>query len=202
VVLLPPAGAEAGDLSADDVFFSAMPAPFGFGLWTAHFSPAVLGAPTVLAARFDAGRTLQAMARHRVSVLACVSTQFIMMLNSPLLDTVDLSSLASCSRGRGGALRPRRRLRGSHGGEVLQFYGSNETGALSRTALTDSRQRRLTTAGRVIDAMQVRVYDDRRELVSGSPRVGIPAGKGPATCIGYLDDDGPTRSCSPTTAGC
>jgi acyl-CoA synthetase len=183
--------AEAGDLSADDVFFSAMPAPFGFGLWTAHFSPAVLGAPTVLAARFDAGRTLQAMARHRVSVLACVSTQFIMMLNSPLLDTVDLSSLRVMFTG--GEAVPYARAAAFEdrtGARVLQFYGSNETGALSRTALTDSRQRRLTTAGRVIDAMQVRVYDDRRELVSGSPRVGIPAGKGPATCIGYLDDDG------------
>ena len=25
--------------TADDVFLSALPAPFGFGLWTAHFSP-------------------------------------------------------------------------------------------------------------------------------------------------------------------
>jgi acyl-CoA synthetase len=182
--------AEAGDLSADDVFFSAMPAPFGFGLWTAHFSPSVLGAPTVLAARFDAARTLQAIAQHRVSVLACVSTQFIMMLNSPLLDEVDLSSLRVMFTG--GEAVPYARAAAFEdrtGAKVLQFFGSNETGALSRTTLTDSRQRRLTTAGRVIDAMQVRVYDDRRELAGGSPLVGIPAGKGPATCIGYLDDD-------------
>ena len=46
--------AVAGDLSPDDVFFGAVPAPFGFGLWTAHFSPAVLGSPTVVATRFDA----------------------------------------------------------------------------------------------------------------------------------------------------
>ena len=29
--------------TADDVFLSALPAPFGFGLWTAHFSPAIVG---------------------------------------------------------------------------------------------------------------------------------------------------------------
>ena len=182
--------AEAGDLSGDDVFFSALPAPFGFGLWTAHFSPAVLGAPTVLAARFDADRTLQAMARHQVSVLACVSTQFIMMLHSPLLDELDLSSLRVMFTG--GEAVPYARAAAFEdrtGAKVLQFYGSNETGALSRTVLTDSRQRRFETAGRVIDAMAVRVYDQGGEPVTGSPLVGIPAAKGPATCIGYLDDD-------------
>jgi acyl-CoA synthetase len=35
----------------------------------------------------------------------------------------------------------------------------------------------------------VRVYDERGALVAGAPRVGIPACKGPATCVGYLDDD-------------
>ena len=35
--------ADAGDLTTDDVFFSALPAPFGFGLWTSHVTPAVLG---------------------------------------------------------------------------------------------------------------------------------------------------------------
>ena len=32
---------ESGELTPDDVFFGAVPAPFGFGLWTAHFSPGV-----------------------------------------------------------------------------------------------------------------------------------------------------------------
>ena len=43
---------------------------------------------------------------------------------------------------------------------VLQFYGSNETGALSRTALSDTREKRLRTAGRVIEEMQVRLFDE------------------------------------------
>ena len=34
--------------TADDVFLSALPAPFGFGLWTAHFTPAIVGAPCVV----------------------------------------------------------------------------------------------------------------------------------------------------------
>jgi acyl-CoA synthetase len=171
-------------------FFGAVPAPFGFGLWTAHFSPGVLGCPTVLAAKFDVERTLRAVAAHRVSVLACVSTQFIMMLNSPLLDELDLSSLRVMFTGgeavpfaRAAAFEDRT------GATVLQFYGSNETGVLSGTRLTDSRERRFGTAGRVIEAMAVRVYDDRGTEMTGDPLVGIPACKGPATCVGYLDDD-------------
>ena len=33
-------------LSPSDVFFSALPTPFGFGIWTAHVTPTLLGAPT------------------------------------------------------------------------------------------------------------------------------------------------------------
>jgi acyl-CoA synthetase len=150
----------------------------------------VLGAPTVLGARFDVERTLRAVAAHRVTVLACVSTQFIMMLNSPLLDEIDLSSLRVMFTGgeavpfaRAAAFEDRT------GAKVLQFYGSNETGVLSGTRLADSRERRFGTAGRVIDAMQVRVYDDQGVPMTGAPLVGVPACKGPATCVGYLDDD-------------
>jgi acyl-CoA synthetase len=181
---------EAGALTSDDVFFGAVPAPFGFGLWTAHFSPGVLGCPTVVAAKFDVERTLRAVVAHGVSVLACVSTQFIMMLNSPLFDELDLSSLRVMFTGgeavpfaRAAAFEDRT------GATVLQFYGSNETGVLSGTRLTDSRARRFGTAGRVIDAMAVRVYDETGRQMTGTPLVGIPACKGPATCVGYLDDD-------------
>ena len=181
---------QAGDLRADDVFFGAVPAPFGFGLWTAHFSPTVLGSPTVVADRFNAERALRAIAQYRVTVLACVSTQFIMMLNAPILDELDLSSLRVMFTG--GEAVPYERAAAFEdrtGAKVLQFYGSNETGALSRTCLTDSRERRFGTAGRIIDDMQVRVFDEDGKPVTGTPQVGIPACKGPATCVGYLDDE-------------
>ena len=34
---------------------SVIPPPFGFGLWTAHFTPGIMGCPTVVTERFDAG---------------------------------------------------------------------------------------------------------------------------------------------------
>lgn len=181
--------AEAGGFTPDDVFMSVIPAPFGFGLWTAHFTPAFLGAPVVVTERFSADATVRAIEEHRVSVLSAVSTQFIMMLDSPEMAARDLSSLKALFTG-GEAVPYDRAARFEEvtGAVVLQFYGSNETGALSRTSWQDSRDRRLRTAGRVIDDMQVRLLDDDRADVTASGGPGQPACRGPATCLGYWDD--------------
>jgi len=179
---------ESGELTPDDVFMSVLPAPFGFGLWTAHFTPTALGAPCVVLEKFTPEAALAAIERHRVSVLAAVSTQFIMLLNSPALERSDLRSLRVLYTG-GEAVPAERAQEWEQrtGSLVLQFYGSNETGALSRTTTRDSQQKRLTTAGRVIDSMRVRLFDDAGNDVSASGR-GIPACRGPLTCRGYYGD--------------
>lgn len=179
--------AEAADLTGADVFCSAIPAPFGFGLWTAHFTPTYVGAPCVVPDRFHPDELLHAMADERVSVLACVSTQFIMMLASAELDRVDLSALRVMFTG--GEAVPYERAAAFEdrtGATVLQFYGSNETGAISRTTLRDPREVRLRTAGSLIPVMQVRLFDEDEREVSGRGR---PAGRGPAACLGYYGDE-------------
>jgi len=179
---------EAGALSERDVFGSVLPAPFGFGLWTAHFTPALLGVPCVVLERFTADETIRRIERHRVSVLAAVSTQFIMLLNAPALAKHDLSSLRALFTG--GEAVPYERaaeFEEKTGAAVLQFYGSNETGALSRTTTRDPREMRLRTAGRVIPSMHVRLYDDAGRDVTASGR-GQPACKGPVTSLGYYED--------------
>jgi acyl-CoA synthetase len=181
--------ADAGAFTHDDVFFSALPAPFGFGLWTSHVTPAVLGCTTVVQERFDAAAALVAMERERVSVLACVSTQFLMMINSPEFEQRDLSSLRCMFTG-GEAVPGERaaRFEAVTGARVLQFYGSNETGALSRTTMRDDREHRLGTAGQVIPEMRVRLLDESDRDIVGPNEPGNPVCRGPATCFGYLDD--------------
>ncbi len=184
---------EAGELSPDDVCMSVVPAPFGFGIWTSHVTPVLLGAPTVLLPRFTAEGALAAIERHRVSVLAAVSTQFVMMLNSPALGRHDLRSLRVLFTG--GEAVPEARaaeFEERTGAKVLQFYGSNETGALSRTTTRDSRELRLTTAGRVIEGMAVRLFDEQGRDVTKSGR-GIPGCRGPATSRGYYADEEANR---------
>jgi acyl-CoA synthetase len=179
---------DSGEMTPADVFCSVLPAPFGFGLWTAHFTPAVLGAPCVVLERFSAEETLRRIERHRVTVLAAVSTQFIMLLNEPSLPKHDLSSLRALYTG--GEAVPYERaaeFEQRTGAAVLQFYGSNETGALSRTTTRDTRNVRLRTAGHVIPSMNVRLFDDASRDVTASG-TGQPACRGPLTSLGYYED--------------
>ena len=181
---------EAGGFGEDEVFFGALPAPFGFGLWTAHFTPTALGAPTVVMDRFDADEALDLIERERVTVLCCVSTQFIMLLNAQAERPRDLSSLRSMFTG--GEAVPFERaaeFESATGAKVLQFYGSNETGALSHTSHATDRDTRLRTAGHIIPEMNVRLLDpETHEDVAEGVREGQPACLGPATALGYWGD--------------
>jgi acyl-CoA synthetase len=180
---------EAGDLSGSDVFLSALPTPFGFGLWTAHFTPTLLGARTVLLRSFDADELVRALDEHGVTVLAAVSTQFILMLHSPELEARKLPQLRALFTG--GEAVPYERAREFEdrtGAPVLQFYGSNETGALSRTTLRDPQEVRLRSAGHVIESMQVRLFDDAGHDVTEKGE-GQPGCRGPLLSRGYYADD-------------
>ena len=91
----------------------------------------------------------------------------------------------------GGEMVPERRaaeFEDRTGCRVLQFYGSNETGALSRTTLRDGRERRLRTAGQVIPEMHVRLLDDDGADVTAGGGPGVAACRGPLCCLGYYGD--------------
>ena len=180
-----------GALTSSDVFMSVLPAPFGFGLWTAHFTPTILGAPCVLLDRFTPEATLAAIATHRVTVLAAVSTQFMMMLNSSEIAAHDLSSLRVLYTG--GEMVPYARaaeFEDRTGARVLQFYGSNETGALSATNLDDDRDTRLRTGGHIIPSMHVCLLDpDMGTDITAGGGPGVAACRGALNCLGYYEDD-------------
>ncbi len=181
----------ASRLSGADVFMSLVPGPFGFGLWSAHFAPVVFGAPCLHLDRFHADTALRAVAEHRVSVLACVTTQFQLMLSSPLIDELDLSSLRVLYTG--GEAVPAERAREWErrtGSTVLQFYGSNEIGPFSCTALTDSDELRLSTVGRIVDGLEVTIYDEDGRDITATGGPGQPGGRGPGLVGGgYWNDD-------------
>jgi acyl-CoA synthetase (AMP-forming)/AMP-acid ligase II len=182
-------GAEAADVGPDEVFLGAVPAPFGFGLWTSHFLPALLGAPNVVMERFDVAVMIDLIERESVTVLNCVSTQFKMLLRSDAAADANLDSLRVMFTG-GEAVPYSEALAFEErtGAAVLQFYGSNETGAVSVTTVDDDSDTRLRTCGHVIDRMQVRVFDDTATEVVGTMRRGQPAVNGPLMCQGYWGD--------------
>jgi len=182
---------DAGKFRDDEVFMGIVPAPFGFGMWTSHFSPPALGVPTIIMEKFDAHAALDLIERERVTVLCCVSTQFIMILNAQAERPRDLSSLRSMFTG-GEAVPYERAAEFEEvtGAPVLQFYGSNETGTLSYTSWRDDRDHRLRTAGKLIPEMEVRLFDpDTLEDITGKSKRGQPGCRGPATCLGYWNDE-------------
>ena len=179
-----------GALTPEDRFCVAVPAPFGFGLWTTHFTPAALGAPTILMRRFSPELMLRLIERERATVLCAVTTQFIMMLNSPDLAQYDLTSLRVLFTG-GEAIPPQRaqEFEQQTGAVLLNFYGSNETGVLTGTRVDDSQQIRLNTGGRPVPEMNVRLLHPETGEVLKRWEQGVPACRGPATTLGYYDDD-------------
>jgi acyl-CoA synthetase len=179
---------EFGGVRSNDVFMSVLPAPFGFGLWTAHVSPTLLGVPCVVQSRFDAAQAAAEIETHRVTVLAAVSSQFVMILDAA--GDRDLSSLRVLFTGGEAISSVRaREFEQRTGCRVLNFYGSNESGMLSGTQISDSIEQRLTTGGRVVPEMNVRLYDLDGRRIAGDRGEGRPACRGPATALGYWDDD-------------
>jgi acyl-CoA synthetase len=175
-----------GHLTPDDIFLPVIPTPFGFGLWTSHTTPIYLGATAVILKRFTPKATCDAIARNKVTVLCCVSTQLTMLMADQACRDYDLSSLRVVFTG-GEALpyRPAAEFEELTGAKILQFYGSNETGLLSGTTLEDPLERRLRTTGRIVPEMSVRLFDGDHDVTATGR--GQPACRGPATSLGYLD---------------
>jgi acyl-CoA synthetase len=181
---------DAGELKSEDVFMCLIPAPYGFAQWTGKFTPTLLGAQNILMSHFNAEACLDAIEKNRVTVLMCVTTQFIMLLNSPDFKQRDLSSLRVMFTG-GEAIPYDRAAEFENltGARVLQFFGSNETGALSYTTVRQSLDVRLHTCGDVIPFMQVRLFDDDGLDVTAVGGPGQPGCKGPVTSLGYFKDE-------------
>jgi acyl-CoA synthetase len=179
--------AEVGALNASDVIMSVVPAPFGFGQWTSHFTPAYLGVPTVVTERFSPALTLELLERERVTVLCAVSTQFRMLLAEPAIEHRDLSALrVMFTGGETIPYEPARRFEQLTGAVVLNFYGSNESGFATATSMNDPQDKRLRTSGRVQPGTELRLYEDGKDVTDGGR--GQPGSRGPAVCLGYLDD--------------
>jgi acyl-CoA synthetase len=178
---------DVGQLGEDEVVFGGAPIPFGFGLFTTHFVPPLLGATTVVTNRFTPELTLELIERERVTVLVCVSTQFKMLLNSPDMATRDLSSLKVMFTG--GEMIPfaaAREFEERTGAYVLNFYGSNESGVATGTRVSDPIDKRLRTGGSYLEGTEVHLFDEGRDVTETGR--GQPGSRGPAICLGYYED--------------
>lgn len=179
---------DAARMNRDDVMMGLAPVPFGFGLFSTHFTGTAVGAPVVLMDRYSTELAIELIEREKVTVLVCVSTQFKMMLNSPALELHDMSSMrAMFTGGEAIPYGPAAAFEAKTGAKILNFYGSNESGMATGTTLDDEFEPRLRTGGRPVPGTDVRLFDDDKADVTASG-YGQPGSWSPANCIGYYRD--------------
>ena len=166
-----------------------VPAPFGFGQWTSHFTPTLLGAPAVVMERFDAepgAGAHRARARHRARVQSARNSS---SCSTRPTSTATTSPRCGCMF-TGGEMIPYERARDFErrtGATVLNFYGSNESGFATATTIRIRPRSGCAPPAGFSRAPSCRLYDDDRNDVT-APGRGQPGSRGPAISFGYLDD--------------
>jgi long-chain acyl-CoA synthetase len=171
-------------VDADDVILGALPLFHAFGQTCALNAALTAGGCLTLLPRFDPGRALETIERHRVTVFEGVPTMYAAMLNYPDRGKFDVSTLRLCVSG--GAAMPGEILRGfeeAFGCVVLEGYGLSETSP-SASFNPPDRERKVGSIGTPIEGVEMRVVDDqRREVPQGE--VGEIAIRGHNVMKGY-----------------
>lgn len=185
---------EVYKLGADDIVMHAGPMTHGSGLW---ILPIAAGAGTHLiptSRSFDPDQIFRLIETHRVTKIAFIApTMITMLLNSPVVDKYDTSSLRFV--GYGGSpmyVEDLKRAVKRFGPVFCQIYGQGES-PMTITMLTpeDHRlrddalaEKRLASAGRVRDDILVAVLDENdKEL--GPDKIGEIAIQGDVVMKGY-----------------
>jgi fatty-acyl-CoA synthase len=127
------------------------------------------GATMVFASEsYEAAEVLKAVEAERCTVLHGVPTMFIAELDDPGFASRNLSSLRTGIMA--GAPCPvelmRRVMREMHMAEITIAYGMTETGPVSfQTSVDDPLERRVTTVGRVLPHVEVKIVDEEGRVV-------------------------------------
>ena len=164
-----------------------------FGMQAAMNAWLAAGATVVTLPRFDMGRALGLVARHRVAHLYAVPPIVLGLAKSPLVDGHDLSSLRRivCGAAPLGA-ELTREAAARVGCPVIQAYGMTELSPLShanppgRDVPGSSGVTAPDTESRVVD-------EAGRDL--GPDEVGELLVRGPQVMKGYLDAPAATAAC-------
>ncbi|MEQ1565139.1 MAG: AMP-binding protein [Myxococcota bacterium] len=162
-----------------------------FGMVMSSLACAVTGATMVFPGEgFDAGSVLRAVHAERCTHLQGVPTMFIAELDHPEFTTFDLSSL------RGGIMAGspcpvevmRRVTTEMHLREITIAYGMTETSPVSfQSTVDDPLERRVSTVGRVMPNLEVKIVDPDGQLVPVGEK-GELCTRGYSVMSGYWDD--------------
>jgi fatty-acyl-CoA synthase len=188
--------ARAMRLTEKDRLCIPVPLYHCFGMVLGVLACTATGATMVFpGASFDAAETLQAVEDFRCTALHGVPAMFIAQLGHPEFPKYDLSSLRTGIMA--GAPCPvetmRRVIADMHMSEVTIAYGMTETSPVSfQSAPDDPFERRVSTVGRVLPHLEVKIVDEHGRTVPVGKR-GELCTRGYAVMLGYWDDPEATR---------
>ena len=153
---------------------------------TSHGSTIVIPAPG-----FDPVATLRAVAAERCTSLYGVPTMFIAMLDHPDFANYDLSSLRTGIMA--GSPCPvevmKRTISDMNMSEVSICYGMTETSPVStQTRSDDTVARRVSTVGRVMPHVEVKVIDPDTGLTVPRDQPGELCTRGYSVMLGYWNE--------------
>jgi fatty-acyl-CoA synthase len=191
------AGERCGYGEADRI---CLPVPFYhcFGMVLGNLAATTHGACVVIpAASFDPVATLSAVAEERCTSLYGVPTMFIAELAVPGFAEYDLSSLRTGIMS--GSPCPvevmKQVISRMHMTEVSICYGMTETSPVAtQTRVDDSIERRVSTVGKVVPHVEVKVVDPASGM---TVPVGVPGEvctRGYSVMLGYWDQPDVTAS--------
>jgi long-chain acyl-CoA synthetase len=155
-------------LSEDNVFLGVLPFFHAFGITTSMLLPLALGCSTVCVSRFTPQRVLEAIARHRVSIMFAVASIYRAILRVGAPAGLDLGSLKLPIAG-GEALGAdlAERFRELFGVPLLEGFGMTEASPV--VSVNVPGRTRPGSVGKLLPWVEARVVDDEdRPLPAGA----------------------------------
>ena len=191
-------------LNADDRYLIVNPFFHSFGYKAGWLAALLHGATIYPQTTFDAGRLLQQVERHRITLLPGPPTVFQSLLTHPALAAADLSSLRCAVTGAASVpvqlVKDMKHRLGF--AEVYTAYGLTESsGVVSLCRSGDDFETIANTCGRAMRGVEVRIAGSEGQALPPGERGEVWV-RGFNVMRGYLDDPAATRPPpSPRTAG-
>jgi long-chain acyl-CoA synthetase len=171
-------------LAPEDVVLGALPLFHAFGQTCGLNAAVAAGASLTLIPRFDAGRALEVIEQHHVTVFEGVPTMYGALLHHPERDRFDVSTLRVCvSGGAALAVELLREFESVFQCVILEGYGLSETSPVACFNHPE-RERKPGSIGTPIEGVEMKLVDvQRRDSAPGE--VGEIAIRGHNVMKGY-----------------
>jgi acyl-CoA synthetase (AMP-forming)/AMP-acid ligase II len=151
------------------------------------------GDKLVLVKRFNPADILQTTKREKVSMLDCAPTMIKLMLNSEEFNPKNLPHLRVVITGGSMALPELvQALQERMGCDYINTYAMTEAGIVSRLSPDDPIELQLTTVGKPLNGVEVKIVDDNRNELHLN-QAGEIAARTQGLMLGYFNDPAKTK---------